>query len=225
MHSRFDLDDPATLEAGPGGGLLRDIGSHVVDQMLWLLGDVRSCQRPPGLARPARGPHRCGLHHRDGAHHRECARRWSRARSTISRCASCGRTAARAAIALWAPTCRHRRSSRGSGRRTTSTRWGYEESDRWGVLATQSGDEPVPSEQGRYHDLYAAFAAAIRGDGAQPVPAPDAVRTLSGAGRGTPQRRAAAQRRHRQSRDRVRFLSQLLTHRGCSSIRRCVPGS
>ena len=42
MHSRFDLDDPATLEAGPGGGLLRDIGSHVVDQMLWLLGDVRS---------------------------------------------------------------------------------------------------------------------------------------------------------------------------------------
>ncbi len=42
VHSRFDLDDPATLEAGPGGGLLRDIGSHVVDQMVWLLGDVRS---------------------------------------------------------------------------------------------------------------------------------------------------------------------------------------
>ena len=42
VHSRFDLDDPATLEAGPGGGLLRDLGSHLVDQMLWLLGDVRS---------------------------------------------------------------------------------------------------------------------------------------------------------------------------------------
>ena len=42
VHSRFDLDDPATLEAGPGGGLLRDLGSHLVDQMVWLLGDVRS---------------------------------------------------------------------------------------------------------------------------------------------------------------------------------------
>ena len=42
VHSRFDLDDPETLEAGPGGGLLRDLGSHVVDQMVWLLGDVRS---------------------------------------------------------------------------------------------------------------------------------------------------------------------------------------
>ena len=42
VHSRFDLDDPDTLEAGPGGGLLRDLGSHVVDQMIWLLGDVRS---------------------------------------------------------------------------------------------------------------------------------------------------------------------------------------
>ena len=29
----------------------------------------------------------------------------------------------------------------------------------------------VPSEQGRYHDLYTAFAAAIRGEGRQPVPA------------------------------------------------------
>ena len=42
VHSRFDLDDPDTLEAGPGGGLLRDLGSHLVDQMVWLLGDVRS---------------------------------------------------------------------------------------------------------------------------------------------------------------------------------------
>lgn len=38
IHSRMDFDDPATLEAGPAGGLLRDLGSHLVDQMLWLLG-------------------------------------------------------------------------------------------------------------------------------------------------------------------------------------------
>src|SRR3954466_6640828 len=35
VHSRMDFDDPVTLEAGPTGGLLRDLGSHLVDQMLW----------------------------------------------------------------------------------------------------------------------------------------------------------------------------------------------
>ena len=32
LHSRFDLDEPHTLDAGPGGGLLPDLGSHMVDQ-------------------------------------------------------------------------------------------------------------------------------------------------------------------------------------------------
>lgn len=42
VHSRMDLDDLHTLEAGATGGLLRDLGSHVVDQMLWLLGPAKS---------------------------------------------------------------------------------------------------------------------------------------------------------------------------------------
>lgn len=33
LHSRMDIDDPATLDPGPTGGLLRDLGSHLVDQM------------------------------------------------------------------------------------------------------------------------------------------------------------------------------------------------
>ena len=42
VHSRMDFDDPATLKAGPTGGLLRDLGSHIVDQILWLLGPAVS---------------------------------------------------------------------------------------------------------------------------------------------------------------------------------------
>ncbi len=57
--------------------------------------------------------------------------------------------------------------------------WGYEEPGRWGLLSTATGEVLVPSEQGRYHDLYVAFAAAVRGEGRQPVPAGDAVRTLA----------------------------------------------
>lgn len=45
-HSTFDLDNPATLEASPCGGLLRDIGSKVMDQLLWLLGDVQTVSAP-----------------------------------------------------------------------------------------------------------------------------------------------------------------------------------
>src|SRR6478752_10312165 len=41
FDSRFDLDAPQTLEAGPDAGLLRDLGSHLVDQALWLLGPAQ----------------------------------------------------------------------------------------------------------------------------------------------------------------------------------------
>ncbi|MGO3140880.1 MAG: Gfo/Idh/MocA family protein [Galactobacter sp.] len=44
VHSRFDLDEPHGLEAGPAHGLLRDIGSHLVDQALFLAGPVESVE-------------------------------------------------------------------------------------------------------------------------------------------------------------------------------------
>ena len=42
VESRMDQDNAATLEVGPDAGLLRDLGSHLVDQMLWLLGPART---------------------------------------------------------------------------------------------------------------------------------------------------------------------------------------
>ena len=56
VHSRMDLDDPNTLEAGPTGGLLRDVGSHLVDQMLWLLGPVMSVDKELDLVELPQGP-------------------------------------------------------------------------------------------------------------------------------------------------------------------------
>lgn len=37
MHTRSDLDPPHLLEPGPGGGLLRDLGSNVVVDTLAVL--------------------------------------------------------------------------------------------------------------------------------------------------------------------------------------------
>ncbi len=47
------------------------------------------------------------------------------------------------------------------------------------MLHTAAGEHTVPSSQGRYHDLYSAFGAAVRGEGPQPVPAAEGVRTLT----------------------------------------------
>jgi predicted dehydrogenase len=56
--------------------------------------------------------------------------------------------------------------------------WGYEDQALWGTLATAEGKERVPAAQGRWHDFYSEFAAAARGEAAQPVPATEGVETL-----------------------------------------------
>src|SRR5262245_12410879 len=72
VHSRMDLDDPATLEAGPAGGLLRDLGSHLVDQILWLLGPAISVDANLDMVELAQGTTDAGftisLRHRSGVH-------------------------------------------------------------------------------------------------------------------------------------------------------------
>ena len=45
-------------------------------------------------------------------------------------------------------------------------------------LHTAAGSTAVPSRQGAYQDYYTRFAAAVRGEGAFPVPAEEALHTL-----------------------------------------------
>ncbi len=72
IHSRMDQDSPQTLEAGPSGGLLRDLGSHVVDQMVFLLGAVVSVDAQLDILDWVEGPTDVGftlaLRHEGGAH-------------------------------------------------------------------------------------------------------------------------------------------------------------
>jgi predicted dehydrogenase len=178
VHSRFDLDDPLTLEAGPGGGLLRDIGSHVVDQMLWLLGDVRTVSAHLDHVDLPEGRTDAGfviaLQHTSGV-------------QSYVESSKVNHVAVRELRAYGSRGC-YRASGNDvqaqaifSGRRPADDLegWGYDSGERWGVLATADGERRVPSEQGRYHDLYSQFAAAVRGDGVQPVPASEGIRTLA----------------------------------------------
>jgi len=177
VYSRMDQDAPDQVTAGPGHGLLLDLGSHVVDQLLWLLGPVRSVTAhldwvdlPEGRTD---GGFTLDLTHVTGV-------------SSFVESSKLGHVSVRE---LRATGSTGSYSARGTdvqadavaaGRRPAGDpeHWGYEEPQHWGTLATETGEVRVPSAQGRWQDLYTQFAAAIRGEGEQPVPAAEAIRTL-----------------------------------------------
>jgi predicted dehydrogenase len=61
--------------------------------------------------------------------------------------------------------------------RTLGGQWGLEASDRWGRVIAGTTDGVVPTVPGAWHTFYPAFAAAVRGEGAVPVSAAEAVAT------------------------------------------------
>lgn len=178
LDSRFDLDQPQTLEAGPAGGLLRDLGSHLIDQALWLLGPaVRVSANLDWLDLPE-GRTDAGfvitLTHASGAHSHVSA---SKVNGLVSRelrvLGSLGSyVSSQTDVQAQAIFAGLRPIDDPSG-------WGYETPERWGTLSTAAGPRRVPSAQGSYMDYYSRFAAAVSGSGPQPVPAAEAVSTLA----------------------------------------------
>jgi len=177
FESRFDLDQPDTLEAGPAGGLLRDLGSHLVDQALWLFGPAASVYATLDWVDLDAGRTDSGffvtIAHRSGVKshvsatksNRLVARELRLLGSEGSYVSQQADVQANAAI---------------SGRRPADdpAGWGYEEESRWGALTTAAGATRVPSEQGAYHRYYEQFALAVAGKGPEPVPGAEAVHTL-----------------------------------------------
>lgn len=178
IHSRMDLDDPHTLEAGPTGGLLRDLGSHLVDQMLWLLGPVTSVtafwdtvERPEGATDAGfvlSLVHASGVRsHLSASKLNRLAAREFRAYGENGSYVSSGTDVQAQAIF--------------AGKRPADDpgNWGYEAPELWGTLRLAGSSERIPSEQGRYHDYYEAFARAVATGGPPPVTAEEAIATLA----------------------------------------------
>ena len=178
LHSRMDQDDPHTLEAGPTGGLLRDLGSHLVDQALWLLGPAVSVDAQLDMIDLEAGPTDAGfvltLVHANGVHSHLSASKLNglaakeyRAYAERGSYVSLGTDVQAQAIF--------------AGRRPSDdlANWGYERQDLWGTLRVRGACERVPSAQGRYHDYYEAFALAVRTGGRPPVTAEEAIAALA----------------------------------------------
>ncbi|MFV0460001.1 MAG: Gfo/Idh/MocA family protein [Actinomycetales bacterium] len=177
FHSRMDQGDASTMEGGPTGGLLRDLGSHLIDQGLHLFGPVERVHATLDEVDTPDGPtdgafvvsirHGCGttshlsaskLNYLD---EREL-RIYGDAGSYLARSTD---VQAQAVLA---------------GRRPTDepAEWGREPERAWGTLRTAAGAETIPAEQGNYAWYYERFAEAIRTGNTPPVPAHEGVAVL-----------------------------------------------
>lgn len=177
LNSRFDLDDPATLETGPDGGLLRDLGSHVVDQAMFLLGPVVSVNAnmdnidlPEGKTNASFS---ITLNHAGGAHSHVSASKVNRliAKEFLV-------YAEHGSYHSLATDVQAQDIFTGKRPIDDLAGWGYQDEARWATLSSQAGSERVPSEQGRYHDYYTLFAKAVKEGGEPPVTPEQAIEVL-----------------------------------------------
>ena len=167
---RWAAGDPPAA----GGGLVRDFGAHLVDQVLHLFGPARSVTAQTRGGEGAEDDFRIQIEHVGGVRS-ELSGSWKQAlpgpRYRV--------TGTRGTFVLDSPMDVQEEVLL-SGRTPTSegSAWGVEPASRWGCLALGGGPvRRVPSEAGRWPDFYAGFAAAVRGDGPVPVDPWDAVGT------------------------------------------------
>ncbi|PFG29735.1 Gfo/Idh/MocA family protein [Paramicrobacterium agarici] len=177
LELRCDQDDPSSIEAGPQGGLLRDLGSHVVDQAILLAGEPRRVTAHLEWQNLAQGRTDVGfviaVEHASGAYSTISASKAYRLESRDLKLLGAAGTyvsdysdvQAEAVVA----------GERPAGNRAA---WGYESDDRWGTLTTADGTRRVTSEQGDYTCYYDAFAHAVVNGEAGPVPAAQGVTVL-----------------------------------------------
>jgi len=178
VESRFERFRPEVNTASwreetppeAGGGLLLDLGSHLIDQAHLLLGKPRRVYAEISLARPgAVSDDDCflALEFDGGAR----AHLWmsTAAPSIGPRWRVWGR---RRALEVWGLDPQEG-YIRGGGHPTDPAYGGPDGSQR--AVLTEGGEggaaRELPLPPGRYGDFYAGMAAAVRGEGPVPVPA------------------------------------------------------
>jgi predicted dehydrogenase len=177
LDNRFDLDQPTTLDGGPNGGLLRDLGSHLVDQALSLFGPARYVSAQLDWIDLPAGRTDAGfvisIEHEDGRHSHVSSTKLNYLESRELRLlGSLGSYVSSYSDVQAAASF--------TGIRPAENRaaWGFEAQERWGTLTTGDGAIRIPSAQGDYTRFYEMLAEAIENNGPSPVPVLEAIGTL-----------------------------------------------
>jgi predicted dehydrogenase len=183
LDSRFDRWRPEPVagawrertDPADGGGLLLDLGVHLVDQCLALLGPPETVYAEVARRRGGGGPDDdvfialgwpggVRAHLSAGVLAGEPTERL-RATGTAGTFVRPGLDTQEAAL-------------RDGVRPAPGARWGADDPARWGWIARGGGREPVPGEDGRWTAFYPAVAAAVREGAPPPVDPEDAVTVL-----------------------------------------------
>ncbi|SDU88422.1 Predicted dehydrogenase [Microlunatus sagamiharensis] len=176
FESAFERWSPDLAPPVAGAGLLRDFGSHLVDQALFLFGPVVRVYAETREVEPGfENDFRLLLQHEGGMRtHLSGAWRQSATGPRFRVTGTEGTFVVTAAMD-------GQEEALVAGRTPTSEGddWGREPQEAWGTLHRGDEHETVESERGRWDSYYAQFAAAVRGEGGVPVDPWDAVATAT----------------------------------------------
>ncbi|WP_434601142.1 Gfo/Idh/MocA family oxidoreductase [Pseudomonas sp. Z4-7] len=175
FESSVERYSPTSVGKGSGGGFLRDLGSHLVDQALQLFGPVMRVYAELDYRQPGHAfdngffmslTHVGGvISHLSG----NCVQNAPRPRFRVSGSEGCYTVEGldgQEALAL-----------AGLSPATEGERWGAEEHRRWGWFEHDAERERVASERGCWLEFYQRLQAALQGNGPLPVAARDALAT------------------------------------------------
>lgn len=175
FESSVERYSPQSVGKGSGGGFLRDLGSHLVDQALQLFGPVtRVYAELDYLTEDQRYDNGffLSLTHANGVISHlsgSCLQNNPGPRFRVNGTAGCysvdgldGQEAL--ALAGLTPT-------------SEGDRWGVEEHRRWGWFEHDEERERIPSERGCWNQFYLELQTALQSAGPLPVEARDALAT------------------------------------------------
>ena len=181
FESRFEWWKPdrgaswkTETPANEGGGILYDLGTHVIDQAVRLFGDAALVHhelftRRPGGAAPDDAF--MVLRHGGGV----VSHLWMNGLA--------GQAGPRfRVLGAQGAFTKHgldpQEAALRDGARPTDPSFGHEPEQAWGRLGLDGATRAVPTEPGRYADFYALLATALRSGGPLPVDPMDAVRVI-----------------------------------------------
>jgi scyllo-inositol 2-dehydrogenase (NADP+) len=157
-----------------GGGVLLDLGSHLVDEVLTVLGPATHVHAEVDARRGGAADDDAflALRHESGAYSHV------RASAVTAAPGPRLRVLGTAAAFVVDEMDGQEDALRDGLRPGRDEPWGVEPPARWGRLVRGEDSEPVPSEPGAWPEFYAAVERWLRSRGAPPVDPWDAVRVL-----------------------------------------------